>query len=116
MNNIEKLFPRDVYGRIALDISAMVMLPFSCLLMFSQSPKRIPADLREWIARVLVLEVGPALFLFFGCALIWAVATPRWLEHFLERLKRRLVKALLFLMLQLCFDVVWLLVKKFLVG
>ena len=89
----EKLFPRDIPGRIALALIGLLFAPISGSLLVAMlfSPEGQNAD--GWV-RLLVVEVALAFFTFSIAALIWAVATPCWLESALPRVARNVAIAL----------------------
>jgi len=83
--NLDRLFPRDLYGRIALALASLTLGPlfgfFSVAMLFRPKIQR-PA-LEEWF--IVSLEAFClALAVFFACGFVWAVATPRRLERILE--------------------------------
>ena len=83
-DTIENLFPRDGYGRIALGLSSITLGPFSVGLFWLAAYGEFFGGHHGWLARLTLFalgEMGFALTLFFTCGLIWAIATPRWLER-----------------------------------
>lgn len=85
----EKLFPRDRLGRVALALVSVVLGPvcgaMAIALVFGERP--IPSAL-GWLLWAILEEIALALALYFACALIWAIATPRWLERRLPGVAR----------------------------
>jgi len=98
--NLYRLFPRDLYGRIALALASLFFGPISAVslyaLVFLNRPPQKLLDSLFWI---ICQELFLALSLFFACGLIWALATPRWLERSLHAVTQKLALALLLFMI-----------------
>jgi hypothetical protein len=103
----DSLFPRDLYGRLALGIASVFFFPLSCFIVVAILTRPPPQSLAEWLALAIVGQVFFAMALFFGGGLIWALATPRWLEGFLELAASRLLLALLLFMLPFGCLAIW---------
>src|SRR5689334_8277403 len=93
-----KLFPRDLYGRIALGIASLVLAPVGAAMFVALLTRPRPRGVTEWLVVAVASELSLALAIFFVCGLVWAVATPKWLEASLERVARRLTVALFLFM------------------
>ncbi|MBI5758542.1 MAG: hypothetical protein HZA46_08500 [Planctomycetales bacterium] len=85
----EKLFPRDVLGRIALALIALLFGPISGAFLFAMLFVQNRQNPDRWV-RLVIVEVALAFFTFSVVGLIWAIATPRWLESALPRVAARL--------------------------
>ena len=88
-------FPEDATGRVALGIAAAFFLPVCAMYLFSSwflAPR--PRDWLGWVFAFLCQELFIALFQFFACGLLWAIATPRFLRPLLSRSADRLSLAL----------------------
>ena len=94
---LEKLFPSDLYGRIALGLASLIFGPMfgiGALALFNMRPQGV----LDWILVLTAEELLIALSLFFACDLIWALAKPRWMEQFLNVITRKLFIAVLLFM------------------
>lgn len=92
---MNRLFPRNSYGRIALALSGAFFLPvslFPLILFLFHAPA--PQGAFAWFFRVLLTEFFTALFLFSFVCLIWAAATPQWLERMLQQIASKLTVAI----------------------
>jgi hypothetical protein len=108
-----RLFPRDLYGRIALFISSLFFVPIGFLGAYMFLVKARP---RGIIERLLLSAAGNflmALSLFFLCGFIWAVATPKWLENLLGTATRRLAFAMVVFVVPFAVLVGWALLNEF---
>jgi hypothetical protein len=92
---LEKLFPRDVYGRIELFITSTVLGALGsagCLaILFAAAA---PVGWKEILIRIVFVELAITWTLFFACGFIWSIATPRWIESTLEMVTNRFLIAL----------------------
>ncbi len=97
---LDRVFPRDVCGRLALGIASAFFVPLSCFILIAIALNtELHRTVETWIWATLVSELALALLIFFGCGLIWALATPRWLEKFLHGATKKIAVALfLFIM------------------
>jgi hypothetical protein len=95
---LEPLFPRDIYGRMALTLASLTFGPIFWLLavvvVFGARPGPQVVGWPEWCFLAVVGELSVALALFFACGLVWAIATPRWLEQVLDVVVTKLMMAL----------------------
>lgn len=80
---LDGLFPRDLFGRLALGLVSLLLAPASGLILFSLvfGPGVKPLAWHDRIALLLLEEFLLGLFLFFSVGLLWAIAAPRWLER-----------------------------------
>jgi hypothetical protein len=92
--DVEKVFPRDVYGRIALALASVILGPvfgfLAVVCLFAEARPNV-------LGRLFLLifeELFIALSIFFACGLIWAMATPRWMECVLTAIVGKLAIAL----------------------
>lgn len=93
---LDGLFPRDLYGRIALGLASLTLGPAFAVAAVAIAVGRPPGAGFWWWALWAVLgEVFLALTLFFACGLVWALATPRWLERRRRGVVLKLAMALL---------------------
>jgi hypothetical protein len=94
-DRLDPLFPRDLYGRIALALASAFFGPICGIIafapMFGARPRQ---GVLEGMFLAIVEELFLALFLFFACGLVWALATPRRMERVLEAVTRKLMLAL----------------------
>lgn len=88
-SKIELLFPRDVYGRIALAIASLSFGPVCWLMAIDLLFGSLPDGPLEWLFLAAVEQVIVTLGLYFACGLVWALAKPRWLERLLERVTKK---------------------------
>jgi len=92
----DRVFPRDICGRLALGIASAFLAPIFGFVLFAIA---LNPDLRRtfegWLWMAIIEEMVLALFLFFSCGLIWALAMPRWLERCLDSAMRKLTIALM---------------------
>jgi hypothetical protein len=102
-----RLFPRDLYGRIALAIASLFFLPLGLIGAYTCMFRAQPKGVIERLTCFVVGELFVALVLFFGCGLIWALMTPRWLEHLLGCIAKRLIIALVLFMLPFGIMALW---------
>ena len=75
---MNRLFPRNSYGRIALALSGAFFLPvslFPLILFLFHAPA--PQGALASLFRILLTEFFTALLLFSLVSLIWAAATPQ---------------------------------------
>lgn len=92
---VDRVFPRDICGRIALGVASAFFVPVSGWVLIAIALNtELHRTVETWIWATLVSELAISLLLFFGCGLIWALATPRWLEKFLHGATRKLALAL----------------------
>jgi hypothetical protein len=89
----EKLFPRDLFGRIALGLVSLLFTPISGAFVWV-SLFSIGGGNADWWSRLLITEIALAFFVWSVVGLIWAIATPRWLESALPRVALRLMIAI----------------------
>ena len=92
--NISSLFPRDLYGRLSLGIASLFFGPLGAVGAFTFLVRARPKGITERLAFIVVGELFVAMALFFGCGLLWALATPQWLERLLAPVAKRLAIAL----------------------
>ena len=107
---LDQLFPRDPYGRIALALASLSFGPVCWVMALALLFGSRPNDVLEWLFLAVVEELFVALALFFACGLVWALATPRWLETLLEVVAKKVAIALGFFALPLSILAVWALV------
>jgi hypothetical protein len=91
---MSRLFPRDLYGRLALGIASLLLCPLGTLGAVSCFFGAGPRGLDHWLVRAMAGELCVAFALFFGSGLVWAVATPNWLENLLEPVAKKMAIAL----------------------
>lgn len=91
---MDQLFPRDLYGRIALALASLFFGPICWIMAIALLFGPRPGDVLDWLFLAVVEELVVALSLFFACALVWALATPRWLKRLLEIVAKKLAVAL----------------------
>jgi hypothetical protein len=85
-DRLDPLFPRDLYGRMALALASAFFGPICGVMAFASlfgARPRPWQGVLEWLFLAIAEELFLALFLFFACGLIWALATPRWMERLL---------------------------------
>jgi hypothetical protein len=107
---MDRLFPRDLYGRLALGLASLVLFPVGAFGAGALMLGRAPGNVQEWLIFAIAEELFVAWTVFFGCGLIWAVATPRWLENCLESVAKRLSMALALVMVPFGLLVLWTLI------
>ena len=111
---IERLFPRDLYGRIALALASLFFGPFCWLVafgvLFGSRRGGLPNDVPGWLFLAVVEELFLSLALFFACGLVWALASPRWLERLLDAVAWKLVIALGLFLVPFCILAAWALI------
>lgn len=108
--NITPLFPRDLYGRLALGIASLLFVPLGSLGAYAFLIRARPKGIIERLAFMATGEMLLAMALFFGCGFIWAVATPQWLERLLAPVANRLLIALALFWLPFCILALWALI------
>jgi len=91
---IGKLFPRDWYGRIALALASLCLGPASWFMVVACLPGAGPVGVMRRVILAIVEELFLALALFFTFGLVWALATPHWMESFLYGVSKKLNIAL----------------------
>jgi len=106
-SRLDRLFPRDLYGRLALGIASLFFVPVATFLAFAMLFWARPQGVLGWLIVGTAAELFMALALFFTCGLIWAMATPRWLERFLDSVTEKLAISLLLFILPLASVAVW---------
>lgn len=95
-NTNRKFLPRTFLGRFQLACLSLIFLPFSAWFLYVVAfAPRPPGNLAEWIARFVFGEFFGVLFVVSVLGLIWAVATPPWLETILERASAKLLLVLM---------------------
>jgi hypothetical protein len=104
---MDQLFPRDTYGRIALALASLSFGPVCWVLAIALVFGSRPGGVLEWLFLAVVEELFVALALFFACGLVWALATPRWLERLLGVVAKKLALALGLFALPLCMLGAW---------
>ena len=93
--DLNRLFPRNRYGRIALTLSGTFFLAvsiFPLILFLFHAP--VPQGAFAWLFRILLTEFFTALLLFSLASLIWAAATPQWLESMLQKIASKIAVAI----------------------
>src|SRR3954470_963180 len=108
--DMSKLFPRDWRGRVALAISSLFFLPVSVMGAYMFFVHARPKRLLDQFIVVVTADLFFAMALFFATALIWAAATPRWLERLQAGVSKRLVIALFSLVLTASAIAAWTLI------
>jgi hypothetical protein len=107
---LDQLFPRDLYGHIALALASLCFGPvcwaMAIALLFGSRPGGVPDRLFLTVVEELVV----ALSLFFACGLVWALATPRRLERLFGAVAKNLAVALGLLALPLGILGAWALI------
>jgi hypothetical protein len=104
---MDELFARDPYGRIALALASLTFGPVSWVLTIALVFGSRPGGVLECLFLAFVEELLVSLSLFFACGLIWALATPRWLETLLGVVGKKVAIALGLFALPLCILGVW---------
>lgn len=114
-DRVEKLFPSDVYGRIALALASLFfgtpcwLVAFG--ILFAHLTGRRPAarGVEQWLVVLIVEELSLSFGLFFACGLLWALAKPHWLRRHLPTVATKLALAMALSMALLGFLVAWVL-------
>jgi hypothetical protein len=87
-------FPRDAFGRVVIALASA----FFGILFWSLAVAVIygakPDGALELMFFVAAEELFFVLALLCTCGLIWALATPRWMERALDAIVRKLLLAL----------------------
>jgi hypothetical protein len=107
---MDQLFPRDLYGRIALALASLFFGPICGIMAFALLFGARPQGVLVGLFLAVIEELFVALSLFFACGLVWALATPRWLEKLLKPVCTKLVFALGLVIVPLCILAAWALV------
>jgi hypothetical protein len=104
---LERLFPSDPYGRIALGLASLTFGPVCWVMALALLLGHWPGDVGAWLLLAFAEQLFAALSLFFACGLIWALATPRWLEGLLLVVAQKVAVALGLFALPLCALAAW---------
>jgi hypothetical protein len=91
---IDQLFPRDLYGRVALALASLSFGPICWVMAIALLLGSRPDGALEWLFLTVVEELFVALALFFAAGLVWSFAMPRWLEGLLQAIARKLAVAI----------------------
>jgi len=110
--NISPLFPRDLFGRLALGIASLFFVTLGTMGAYTFLVRARPNGIVEKLTFILVGELFVAMALFFGCGLVWAVATPRWLESLLAPVAKRLMIALAVFVIPFGIVALWALMTR----
>ena len=105
-----RLFPRDPHGRLALAIASLFFLPLGTIGAYTFLCRAQPKGIMERLTSFALVDLSVSMVLFFGCGLIWALATPRWLERLLICIAKRLVIAMALFMLPFGMMALWALI------
>lgn len=110
--NLDKIFPRDFYGRVSLGLTGVVISPCAGFMSLVLLQRETPREWEPWFYMLVAQEFFLALFLYFSCSLIWALATPAWMEKILLAVHKRMGIALALFALPLCIGFLWHLITK----
>jgi hypothetical protein len=111
--DINKFYPRDVYGRIALGIASAVLGTIGGAGLYWYWTHLVPliqADVAVLLIRGLLTEFVLASTLFGACGLLWAVATPHWFEPILGLVTRKFLFVTGIVCLLCCALMIWLMI------
>ncbi|MDA1051542.1 MAG: hypothetical protein O3C40_13820 [Planctomycetota bacterium] len=97
--SVVNMLPRDVYGRIALGLLSALFLPLSgCVVWWMLrasllGPAPAPQTAEEWLFLLFVETFFTALFAVSAGGVLWAIATPNWVERAISSYVLKLVFA-----------------------
>jgi hypothetical protein len=107
---LSPLFPRDLFGRIGLALASLFFAPLGILGAYLFIVQGHPKGIVAKLTNIVVGELFLTMAFYFICGLVWALATPQWLERILPAVTQKFLLAMIVFIVPFSLLAIWVLI------